>query len=1216
MSAIITKFEAKSSRVKAVALHPTLPWLLAAHHNGSIQIYDYRMGSVVEKYEDNEGPVRSCAFHPTQPLFVTAGDDAIVRVYNYRQRKLLFALSGHLDYVRSVAFHHEAPWIVSASDDQTIRIWNWQNRQCIAILSGHNHYVMCAAFHPGREDLLASASLDQTIRVWDLSAIRAKYAPSPVSHGSNGGKSLRASSSGGSVGSASTGGVNPSQIELFAGSGLDTPVKFILEGHDRGVNWVAFHPAKPLILSGSDDRTVKIWRYNDVRAWEVECYRGHSNNVSSVLWHPRSEVVLSDAEDRTLRLWDCSSATGAVGSGSSSGRGRALATVKRDGDRFWCLTVHPTLNIFAAGHDNGMIVFKLDRERPAFSLVESIEGDELFFVKERLLRAFKLDGKAQSDEFVAPVYADAASASLKLPATVSYSPTERAILISPNHISSQSLISVVPLRDKGNPLTCPGSFAQFVGRNRFVALDTSTGDAAGPVVLLRAMNDIKAAKPLIGVPEGIQRLLPGPTGTFLACTSGKVYSMDGNVGRTLGSVDLAGVKYASWAPNYSALALLGRKSISLVNVAGGSFGDRVTLTHTESASIKSGCWDVSGPGAIFFYTTPFHLKYLLPSGDSGIICTISTPLYLVRVKGDLVHALDRTGAVLVLAIDPTECHFKLALASGDQGRIDHLIANSNLAGQAIIAFLREKGHAATALQFVKDPSSRFELAVECLQLEEAISAAEQLNSPTVWNRLGEEALLMGNVEVAKEAFCKARNGPRLAYLSMICGGSDAMDLLSTEAFDSNLAVMHAMWTGDATTAANVLAANELHSLAYLMLASHLGDSNGLGPVPSGADLGSFVGRAGRTQHRECSQADDCGDWPLLFDPVKKIERKSKKNGAALPAVNSGWNDLQLDDNDFAVADAAAHEPGFMGDDLDIPIDEDELAALTSGGGAALIDLELPDELPLLEEASTGGLSERELCMHRDLAHVSPVLKQELQRLALGRSFFLPSVMLPVGRGCYSLALPAIATRLDELEERYFEPAMGMTTQGRFQEAIDALRDFVQLATLVEDDATQKLAQAREYLTGLSLELRRRALGEEEGRRNLELACLFTRCRLRPEHALLALRAALALAYKLACYKTAAHLARRLLSSTLTAPEAVQLQARKVLAVAEKANYSEALEGVRFAAVEADGRELFVDGEGGCMTCGLHECAWCGAKYENGRLSVCSVCSIGSVRACL
>jgi len=48
--------------------------------------------------------------------------------------------------------------------------------------------------------------------------------------------------------------------DLFGGG--DAVVKYVLEGHDRGVNWAAFHPSLPLIVSGADDRQVKLWRMN------------------------------------------------------------------------------------------------------------------------------------------------------------------------------------------------------------------------------------------------------------------------------------------------------------------------------------------------------------------------------------------------------------------------------------------------------------------------------------------------------------------------------------------------------------------------------------------------------------------------------------------------------------------------------------------------------------------------------------------------------------------------------------------------------------------------------------------------------------------------------------------------------------------------------------------------------------------------------------------
>ena len=51
--------------------------------------------------------------------------------------------------------------------------------------------------------------------------------------------------------------------DLFGGG--DAVVKYVLEGHDRGVNWASFHPTLPLIVSGADDRQVKLWRMNGAR---------------------------------------------------------------------------------------------------------------------------------------------------------------------------------------------------------------------------------------------------------------------------------------------------------------------------------------------------------------------------------------------------------------------------------------------------------------------------------------------------------------------------------------------------------------------------------------------------------------------------------------------------------------------------------------------------------------------------------------------------------------------------------------------------------------------------------------------------------------------------------------------------------------------------------------------------------------------------------------
>ena len=133
------------------------------------------------------------------------------------------------------------------SVSNTLLLWfllSYSGRLLIAIavctMTGHNHYVMCAQFHP-TEDLIASASLDQSVRIWDISGLRKKHsAPTSISLEDQMAR------------------VNANQADMFGNT--DAVVKFVLEGHDRGVNWVAFHPTLPLIVSAGDDRLIKLWR--------------------------------------------------------------------------------------------------------------------------------------------------------------------------------------------------------------------------------------------------------------------------------------------------------------------------------------------------------------------------------------------------------------------------------------------------------------------------------------------------------------------------------------------------------------------------------------------------------------------------------------------------------------------------------------------------------------------------------------------------------------------------------------------------------------------------------------------------------------------------------------------------------------------------------------------------------------------------------------------
>ena len=60
----------------------------------------------------------------------------------------------------------------------------------------------------------------------------------------------------------------------------------------------------------------------------------------------------------------------------------------------------------------------------------------------------------------------------------------------------------------------------------------------------------------------------------------------------------------------------------------------------ETIRVKSAAWDDNG---VLIYTTLNHVKYCLANGDSGIVRTLETPIYITKVFGDLLFCLDRDG---------------------------------------------------------------------------------------------------------------------------------------------------------------------------------------------------------------------------------------------------------------------------------------------------------------------------------------------------------------------------------------------------------------------------------------------------------------------------------------------------------------------------------------------------------------------------------------------
>ncbi|XP_071849779.1 lissencephaly-1 homolog isoform X2 [Apostichopus japonicus] len=122
------------------------------------------------------------------------------------------------------------------------------------------------------------------------------------------------------------------------------PQKYCLSGHRGTITRVAFHPTYSVMVSSSEDATIKVWDYEtgdfertlkghtnsvqdisfdhtgkylascsadmSIRLWDfetMECIKtmqGHDHNVSSVHFLPSGDYIVSCSRDKTIKMWE------------------------------------------------------------------------------------------------------------------------------------------------------------------------------------------------------------------------------------------------------------------------------------------------------------------------------------------------------------------------------------------------------------------------------------------------------------------------------------------------------------------------------------------------------------------------------------------------------------------------------------------------------------------------------------------------------------------------------------------------------------------------------------------------------------------------------------------------------------------------------------------------------------------------------------------------
>ena len=79
----------------------------------------------------------------------------------------------------------------------------------------------------------------------------------------------------------------------------------LFQGHDDYINSVAFSPDGSKIVSGSADKTIRIWDAS-TGVEMLPPLQGHNRSIYSIAFSPDGSKIVSGSGDKTIRVWDAS----------------------------------------------------------------------------------------------------------------------------------------------------------------------------------------------------------------------------------------------------------------------------------------------------------------------------------------------------------------------------------------------------------------------------------------------------------------------------------------------------------------------------------------------------------------------------------------------------------------------------------------------------------------------------------------------------------------------------------------------------------------------------------------------------------------------------------------------------------------------------------------------------------------------------------------------
>ena len=382
----VRTLEGHTGTVMSVALTADSRYVVSGSDDATLRVWELASGQCVRTLEGHRDLIASVALTLDGRYAVSGSSDDTLRVWELASGQCVRTLEGHTGTVMSVALTADSRYVVSGSDDATLRVWELASGRCIRTLEGHTDSVSSVALTPDGQ-YAVSGSWDDTLQVWKIITDITYTADLSVSSLKEFKKRKKEKNALDNAISRARklyekGDYNNSFSVLYETwqdnefsenepmkrlysilmkkgriKGLHFSFqKRVLTGHSGQVSSVALTPDGRYVVSGSNDKTLRVWELASGQC--VRALEGHTDRVQSVAITPDGRYTVSGSNDKTLRVWELFS-------------GRCIRTVEGHSSYVFCVAITPDGRYAVSGSfDKTLRVWELSSGR----CVHTLEG--------------------------------------------------------------------------------------------------------------------------------------------------------------------------------------------------------------------------------------------------------------------------------------------------------------------------------------------------------------------------------------------------------------------------------------------------------------------------------------------------------------------------------------------------------------------------------------------------------------------------------------------------------------------------------------------------------------------------------------------------------------------------------------------------------------------------------------------------------------------------